>query len=112
MEKQVNKDSIKLSEFLTWLKNEIKKSEDEATEIEPSFKEYVPNALESREMFFRTAELEVELNVEVTKTQGGRIQTWVLQWGAEKKTENVQRVRIKLVSQGHIFPRGYRLRAK
>jgi hypothetical protein len=103
---------IELNEFLNWLKKEIKESEDESTVREPEYKDYVPNIKESRELFFRTTELEVELSVCVTGTKKAGIQAWVLQLGQEKKTENIQKIRVKLVSQGHKFPRGKRLRAK
>ena len=98
----MEKGQVKLNEFLTWLKDEIKKSEDTVTELEPHFGRLVPEK-EARDLFFRTTDLEVELSVGITKSTRGGIQAWVLQLGKQTETENVQKVRIRLVSQGHKF---------
>jgi len=102
-EKKKGLEPIKLGEYLTWLKKEIKTSEDEITPIREEFKSVPPNETEARELYFRTQEVEIEFEFGVERTDKGKIQAYIFALGREKRTMGKQKIRIKLVSQGHRF---------
>ena len=94
---------IQLKEFLEWIKKEIRESEDVLPQLKSTFETSVPKT-ESRELFFKTKEVEVEVTVGVTKKGKAGIQAWVLQLGGEGESHNTHRIKIKLEAAGYKFP--------
>lgn len=88
---------------MIWLKNEIKVSEDEITPIREELKSIPPEETEARELYFRTQEVEVEFEFGTERTSEGKIQAYIFALGREKRIMGKQKIRIKLVSQGHKF---------
>lgn len=98
-----SKEPIRLQDYLVWLKNEIRNSEDEITPVRAEYKDIPPDEKEARELYFRTTEVEVEFEFGVKRTHEGKIFAYVLSLGKQKETTGKQKIKIRLVSQGHKF---------
>lgn len=99
--------NLELAELLNKVKEEIRKSEDEispkrgditGTEYES------PNLAEARNLYFRTTEVEVEATVVIKKEGEGKVKFYVFGAGGKYSKEETHRIKIKMISQGHIFP--------
>ena len=99
--------NLELAELLDKVKKEIRDKEDEispkrgdiiGTEYEP------PNLAEARNLYFRTTEVEVEANIVIKKEGKGKVKFYVFGAGGGYSKKETHRIKIKMLSQGHIFP--------
>jgi len=94
---------ISLKDFLIEVKRQIKESEDIITPIDQKLKPTPPNPQEQREQYFVTQELEIEIAVTSNAQVKGGINLYVVQVGGEAKSQEIHRIKIKMIKQGHRF---------
>jgi len=106
----MKENKVELGGFLAKVREEIREKEEAIskkrrdilnTDWEP------PNKAEARDLYFRTTEVEVETDVVQKIEAGGKIKFYVFETGAGYEKTNTTRIKIKMISQGHIFPSNF-----
>jgi len=64
-----------------------------------------PAEQETRDLYFRTVEIEVETEVSTNWTGEGKANFYVVKAGGRYKKGTTQRIKVKMHSQGHLFPK-------
>jgi len=95
---------IQLRDFLIEVKNQIKESEDIINPVQGIYERLAPSTSEAREQYFYTQEVEVEIALTSDRSTDAGVDLYVVKGGRKVKEQNVHRVKIKMIKQGHKFP--------